>query len=119
MKFRIVLLGAAFCLGAMAQSQPASPQTTKSTEQSANRMKVASSTTTASTVKGCVDQQGEHYVMRVVDTSQVITLQAPGPDDEWFARYVGHQVEASGDKSSTALKVANIHQVADMCGTGK
>jgi len=119
MKFRMVLLGAAFCLGALAQSQPASPQTSKSTEQSANRMKVASSATTALTVKGCVDQQGSHYVMRETETSPVITLQSPGPDDEWFARYVGHEVQASGDKSASTLKVANIHQVADMCGTGK
>jgi hypothetical protein len=119
MRFRIVLLGAAFCLGAFAQSQPAaSPQATKSTEQSANRIKQPSSTTTAQSVKGCVDQQDGHYVMRVVDTSQIITLQAPGPEDEWFARYVGHQVQASGDKSSGTLKVANIHQIADMCGTG-
>jgi hypothetical protein len=119
MKFRMILLGAAFCLGAMAQTQPASPQTTKSTEQSANRIKQPSSTTAALTVKGCVDQQGSHYVMRDIETSQIIALQAPGPEDEWFARYVGHQVEASGDKSSSTLKVASIHQTADMCGTGK
>jgi len=50
----------------------------------------------------------------------VVGLQSPsGDDDTWFARYVGHQVQADGAKSSDSMKVTQIHQVADMCGTGK
>jgi hypothetical protein len=118
MKFRIALTGIVFCLGALAQGQTATQTETKST-QSANRMKKATPTAQQS-LTGCVDQQNGHYVMRDTQTSQVVGLQSPsGDDDTWFARYVGHQVQADGAKSSDSMKVTQIHQVADMCGTGK
>lgn len=72
-------------------------------------------------VTGCVDQQNGNYVLRNEQNSQILNLQSPGSDpDSWFARFVGHRVEADGAKESgTTMRVTQIHQVADMCGTGK
>ena len=122
MKFRIVILGVLFCLGVPAQGQTTDPnaKSTKSNQtQSANRMKLPTSTAPQE-LTGCVDQQNGHYVLRDVQTSQLLNLQAPGSDqNEWFAKHVGHQVQATGTKSETTLMVSRIVQVADMCGTGK
>ena len=116
MKSQIVLLGAFLCFGLSAQTQTAN-QNTKST-QSANRIK--RSVPGAQSLTGCVDQQNGHYVLRDVKTDQLLTLQAPRADaDDYFARFVGHQVQATGTESSGTLKVSAIGQVADMCGTGK
>lgn len=119
MKLQIFVLGGLLCLGATAPAQT-SGQNTKSTQsaQSANRMK--RSPATAGTVTGCVDQQDGHYVLRDVQSDQLIRLQATGVDaDNDFARYVGHQAQASGTMSSGVLTVAHIGQVADMCPIGK
>ena len=118
MKFQIVLLGAILCLGASAQQAQTGSQETKST-QSANRMKRAVPAVGQS-LTGCVDEQNGHYVLRDAQTSQLINLQPTGADDDTaFARFVGHQVQVSGAKSSDTLKVSHIGQIADMCGTGK
>lgn len=119
MKVHIALLGAFLCLGVALQGQITDQTETKST-QSANRMK-RPVTGVQQSLTGCVDQQNGHYVMRDVQTSQIISLQSPGSDDDtWFARYVGHQVQASGTRAAdSSLKVSQIHQVADMCGNGK
>jgi hypothetical protein len=117
MRFQILLLGTILCLGAAAQGQTTNPNT-KST-QSANRMKQPASTE-AQSVTGCVDEQNGHYVLRDVQTSQLITLQSAGTDaDNDFARFVGHQAQASGTISSSTLTVTHIGQVADMCPAGK
>jgi hypothetical protein len=117
MKFRIALLGVLFGLGTLVQGQTTSPNA--KTTQTANRMKQASPTGQRS-LTGCVDQQDGHYVMRDNQTSQILSLQSPGSDDDtWFARFVGHQAQVSGTQTSGNLKVAHIEQVADMCGTGK
>lgn len=117
MKFQILLLGAFFCLGVTAPAQTAS-QNPKNT-QSANRVKQPVSGA-AQSVTGCVDEQNGHYVLRDVQTSQLIALQPTGTDsNDSFARFVGHQAEASGTMSAGTLKVAHIGQVADMCPIGK
>jgi len=117
MRFQVLLLGAILCLGAAAQGQTTNPNT-KST-QSANRMKRPTAAA-AQAVTGCVDEQNGHYVLRDVQTSQLITLQAGSTDaDNDFARFVGHQAQADGTLSSGTLTVTHIGQVADMCPAGK
>jgi sulfite reductase beta subunit-like hemoprotein len=115
MTMRIVLCGAVFCLGAFAQAQTAAPDKTTG---SANREKQTTSTA-AVTVTGCVDEQDGHYVLRDIQSSKLVSLQASGTDnDSSFAKFVGHQVQANGTGSSTSVKVTQIHQVADMCPVG-
>jgi len=130
MKFQILALGAFLCLGATAPAQTtpdqaASAQTTpaqtsnqdqKST-QSANRIK--QNTGTQLSLTGCVDQQNGQYILHDAKNGQMLNLQAPGDADNYFARFVGHQVQASGMQSGSTLKIVQIGQVADMCGTGK
>src|SRR5208337_615670 len=102
MKIRVAMLGTFLCLGAFAQGQANDPN--KGTQQqTANRVKRPAEGT-ASSVTGCVDQQDGHYVLRDLQTSQLIRLQATGASaDNDFARFVGHQAQASGTMSSGTL----------------
>jgi gluconate kinase len=69
---------------------------------------------------GCVDEQNGHYVLRDVLSSQLIHLQSPGSDDDaYFAKYLGHEAQVSGTRSSDTFKVTHISQVADLCGAAK
>jgi len=118
MKIQILLLGGLLCLGAAAPAQTTS-QNAKSTQQSANRMKKASAVSGQS-ITGCVDQQDGHYVLRDVQSDRLITLQSTGIDaDNDFARFVGHQAQASGTMTADTLAVTHIGQVSDMCPIGK
>jgi len=119
MKIRIAMLGTLLCLGAFAQGQANDPNN-KSTQQTANRVKRPPAEGAAQSVTGCVDQQDGHYVLRDVQTYQLIRLQATGVNaDNDFAKFVGHQAQASGTMSSGSLTVTHISQVADMCPVGK
>jgi hypothetical protein len=114
MRTRIAMLGAFLCLGALAQGQ-ANDQNKSTQQQTANRAKRPAEGT-AQSVTGCVDEQDGHYVLRDMQTSQLIRLQATGANaDNDFARFVGHQAQASGTLSSSTMTVAHIGQVADMC----
>ena len=116
MKLQILVLGGLLCLGATAPAQT-SGQDAKST-QSANRMKRPPATAGQS-VTGCVDQQDGRYVLRDLQTAQLVRLQATSTDaDNDFARFVGHQAQASGTMSSGVLTVTHIAQGADMCPAG-
>jgi hypothetical protein len=118
MRFQILFLGALLCFGATASGQTTSASAKPM--PGANRMKPQPATTAEQSVTGCVDERNGHYVLRDVQTSQLISLQAPGSnDDSYFAKFLGHQAQASGAKSNDTLKVSHISQVADMCGTGK
>ena len=118
MKIRIAMLGTLLCIGALAQGQANDPNN-KSSQQTANRVKRPAEGT-AQSVTGCVDEQDGHYVLRDVQTSQLIRLQAAGVNaDNDFAKFVGHQTQASGTISAGTLTVAHIGQVADMCPVGK
>ena len=126
MRIHILVLGGLFCSGVLAPAQTTAPQSTdqkKSTQQSANRMKrpsAAAPATTGQSITGCVDQQGDRYVIRDVQTDRLIELQPSGASaDNEFARFVGHQAQASGSLSSDTLTVSQIGQVADMCPIGK
>lgn len=115
MKIHILVLGAILCLGATAPGQTSSSGAKSS--QSANRVKQPPATVAGQSVTGCVDEQNGHYVLRDVQTSQLVNLQPSGMDaDSDFARFVGHQVQASGTMSSGNLTVTHIGQIADMCG---
>jgi hypothetical protein len=116
MKFRIAILGVLVCLAVTAQGQ--TPGQNAKTTQSANRMKQPVSTVQQS-LTGCVDEQNGHYVLRDVQTSEIVSLQSSGSSDDAFAKYVGHKAQVSGTKASSTFTVAHIEQVADMCGTGK
>lgn len=120
MKLPVFVIGGLLCLGAVAPAQTTKDQPkTKSTQQSANRMKRASDATGQS-VTGCVDQQDGHYVIRDIQSDRLITLQPTGTNaDDGFARFVGHQAQASGTLSGDKLTVTQIGQVADMCPIGK
>jgi hypothetical protein len=119
MKLRIAMLGTLLCLGAFAQGQSNDPNNKSTQPQTANRVKRPVEGT-AQSVTGCVDEQDGHYVLRDVQTSQLIRLQAAGVNgDNDFAKFVGHQAQASGTMSSGTLTVAQIGQVADMCPVGK
>ena len=118
MKIRIAMLGAFLCLGAFAQGQANDPN--KSTQQQAANRVRRPAEGAGQTVTGCVDEQDGHYVLRDLHTSQLVRLQATGVNnDNDFARFVGHQAQASGTISSGTLTVAHIGQVADMCPIGK
>jgi hypothetical protein len=111
MKAQILLLGALFCL--------ASPGQTPATNPNGNGVKQPVAAGQQS-ITGCVDERNGHYVLRDAQSSQLLSLQAPGSDeDSYFAKFVGHKVLVNGVKSSEAVKVAHIEQVADMCGSGK
>lgn len=117
MRFQILFLGAILGLAAMAQGQTGKQE--PKTTQSADRMKQFA-TAGEQSVTGCVDEQNGHYVLHDVQTSQLVTLKSTGTDDDsQFAKFLGHQTQASGNLSSGTMKVARIAQVADMCGSGQ
>ena len=119
MKLHIFVLGGLLCLGAAAPGQTTNQDQNAKSTQSANRMKRPTDVS-AQSVTGCVDQQGGHYVLRDVKTDQLIRLQPTGASaDDDFARFVGHQAQATGTISAGTLTVTQIGQVADMCPIGK
>ena len=118
MKIRMAMLGTLLCIGAFAQGQANDPNN-KNAQQQADRVKRPVEGA-AQSVTGCVDEQDGHYVLRDLQTSQLIRLQAIGVNaDNDFAKFVGHQAQASGSISSGTLTVTHMAQVADMCPVGK
>jgi len=116
MKLHVLLIGGLLCLGATAQTQSTTPQNTKNTG-SADRMKSPAS---GQSITGCVDQQNGHYVLRDTQTDKLIILKPTSANaDDDFARFVGHQAQASGTIDSGTMTVIHIGQVADMCPIGK
>jgi len=119
MRIRIAMLGTLLCLGAFAQGQTNDPNNKSAQQQASNRVKRPGEGV-AQSVTGCVDEQDGHYVLRDVQTSQLVRLQASGVNgDNDFAKFVGHQAQASGSISSGTLTVTHMAQVADMCPVGK
>jgi hypothetical protein len=113
MKFRIAMWGV-LCLAGFAQGQTGD----KGAQQSADRMKAQAAAVTPApqAVKGCVDEENGHYVLRDNQSGQLVHLKAVGTNaDNDFARFVGNQAQASGTMSAGTMTVAHIGQVADMC----
>ncbi len=51
----------------------------------------------STSLTGCLDQQGETYVLRELGTAGAVsTLKGKGFSDDNFARYVGHKVTVHG-----------------------
>jgi hypothetical protein len=113
MKLHILVLGGILCLSAAVLAQT----NNNNTAQSANRVKTG---TPNQAVTGCVDEQNGHYVLRDERTNQLIVLKPPSANaDDDFARFVGHQAQASGTMEGGTLTVTNISKYADMCPIGK
>jgi hypothetical protein len=122
MKLHLLVLAGVLSLAtfASAQTAPSQPTPQKSPEsQSANRIK-RPAVETGQSITGCVDQQDGHYVIRDAGSNELIKLQSSeNSADDQFARFVGHQAQASGTLMSGTLTVTHIGQVADMCPIGK
>ena len=68
------------------------------------------------TATGCLDQRGEHYVLRSeADMSRISTLKAKGFTDDNFARYIGHKVTVHGRQDGETFEVVRIENVSDTC----
>lgn len=117
MKVQLFALSVFLCLGAAAPGQTTGQTQNPKTTQSANRIKKPNLGGETAVV-GCVDQQGNKYVLRNAKTDELLKLETTGNPDDSFARFVGHQVQVSGSESGGTLNVSHIGQVADMCGTG-
>lgn len=107
MKFRIVILGVLISLSQAAGSQDNPP--TKSNSSAEQRL------------TGCLDEQDGHYVLLDDQMHKVISLQSPGSDDTWFARFMGHEVRVTGTQSSVQqglFEVTGIEQISDSCRQG-
>ena len=73
-------------------------------------------------VTGCLDETGEHYVIRNQDMRRLATLEPVGFEKQLFARFVGHEVSIAGELDATTdpptLRVksySNIKNISDTC----
>lgn len=111
MKFQIILLGVLFCLAADVAGQPSQgAPTTKS-------VPVAQQSLT-----GCIDEQFGQYILLDGLMRKITGLQSAGPNNDVFAKYVGHEVEVKGTRSSApkaTFTVSGIVQTSDKCGPAK
>ena len=111
MKVQVILVGALFCLAALAASNPSQgTPTTKS-------VPVAQQSLT-----GCVDEQFGQYVLLDGQMLKITGLKSAGPNNDIFAKFVGHEVQIKGTRSSgpkATFTVTGIAQIADTCGPAK
>ena len=73
---------------------------------------------------GCLDQQGETYVLRGLDQARrVATLRGKAFSDDNFARYVGHKVTVYGnvtkDGDTTVVHVTKVDDGGPGCSVPK
>jgi hypothetical protein len=111
MKVQVILLGVLFCLAAQVAGQPS---------QGAPATKFVP--VAQQSLTGCVDEQFGQYVLLDGLMLRITGLQSAGPNNDVFAKYVGHEVQVKGTKSSglkTTFTVTNIVQIADICGQAK
>lgn len=66
-------------------------------------------------ITGCVDQQGETYVLRELTAARAVTtLRGKAFSDDNFARYVGHKVTVHGTVQKEGnVPVINVTKVDD------
>ena len=86
------------------------------TKKTKDQVKKSASTS----LTGCLDQQGETYVLRELGTAgAVATLKGKGFSDDNFARYVGHKVTVHGtvDKpeQATVFYVTKVDDAGAGC----
>lgn len=111
MKVRVSLLVTLFCLAAFAVSNPSQGAPTSKSVPAAQQ-----------SLTGCVDQQFGQYVLLDGLMLKIIGLQSAGPNNDVFAKYVGHAVQVKGNRSpgpKATFIVTGIVQTADICGKSK
>jgi hypothetical protein len=104
MKFHVILIAMLACVpvsgASKAKSQPA-PQPA---------------------MTGCIDEQDGQYVLLDEQMRKVVSLVSAGPDQEVFAKHVGHKVEVKGTAprgGSGTFRVTVIRQLEGACGQAK
>jgi hypothetical protein len=73
-------------------------------------------------ITGCLDQQGETYLLReLTEAGKVTTLHGKGFSDDNFARYVGHKVTVHGTAAkygeTTIFQVTKVEDSGPGCRT--
>ena len=111
MKLHIVTLGVLFGMSALAADNPIQwPPASKSVPAAPQSL------------TGCIDEQFGQYILLDGQMVKIVHLQSTGPNKEVFAKYVGHQVQVRGTKSSgpkATFIVTGIEQIAGTCGQAK
>ena len=99
MKLRFAVPGLLFCLAALAAGQSKQQLLT-----------------------GCLDEQDGQYVLLDEQMLKIVNLESAGPDQEVFAKHLGHKVLVKGtqppEKKGT-FKVTAIEQIAGNCAPSK
>ena len=111
MKVQVILLGVLFCIAAGVAGQPSQGAPT------AKPVPVVQQSLT-----GCIDEQLGQYVLLDSQMLKITGLQSAGPNNDVFAKYVGHEVEVKGTKSAgpkATFTVTGIVQTSDKCGPAK
>ena len=111
MKFQAVMLGVLFCLAARAGDGPSQAAPTSKSVPAAQL-----------SLTGCIDEQYGQYVLLDDQMLKIASLQSAGSEKDVFAKYVGHEVEVKGTKSSgskATFTVTGIVQTSDQCGQAK
>jgi hypothetical protein len=108
MKVQVLLLGVLLCTAAQVAGNPS---------QGAAPAKYVPAV--QQTLTGCIDEQFGQYVLLDGLMAKITGLRSAGPNNDIFAKYVGHQVQVKGSKSSgpkATFTVTGIEQIADACG---
>jgi hypothetical protein len=111
MKVRVTLLGVVICLMALAagtSSQGPSPSKSAPAAQQS--------------LAGCVGEQFGQYVLLDGQMQKIAGLRSSGPNNDVFAKYVGHEVQVTGTRPAgpkATFTVTGIIRIADICGQAK
>jgi hypothetical protein len=111
MKFQVVMLGVLFCLAADVAGQPNQGGPTSKPVSAAQQ-----------SLTGCIDEQFGQYVLLDGQMLRMARLQSAGPNQDVFAKYLGHKVQVNGARSSGpkgVFTVTGIEQIADNCAPAK
>jgi hypothetical protein len=111
MKVQIALPGVLFCLTALTAGRASQADTTSKFVPVVQQ-----------SLTGCIDEQFGQYVLLNGQMVKITGLQSAGPNNNVFAKYVGHEVEVKGTRSSgpkADFTVTGIVQIADICGPAK
>jgi energy-converting hydrogenase Eha subunit A len=111
MKIQLILTAVFLGLTALAAGQPSQSVTTSKFVPVVQQ-----------SLTGCVDEQFGQYVLLNGEMVKITGLQSAGPNNNIFAKYVGHEVQVKGTRSSgpkATFTVTGIVQTADVCGPAK
>jgi hypothetical protein len=111
MKVQAILLGALFCMAAEVAGNPSQGAPTAKSAPVVQR-----------SLTGCVDEQFGQYVLLDGQMLKITNLQSTGSDKDVFAKYLGHEVQVRGTRTSgpkATFTVTGIVQIADTCDQAK